>query len=203
MNVELVPTDSLVLDPENVRQHPQRSLDAITSSLTQFGQQKPIVVDQAGVVRAGNGTLLAARSLGWTEIAVVRSGLTPGDLEAYSLADNRSAELARWDYEGLSDALLRMQDSDPGRAAALGWSEAELVNLLATDWTPPSSPDADLGELQVASGDSSGDAAQAISVSFSATEVSLIEAVGRLLSPEEALPHSVVLMLLVKAKLAE
>jgi ParB-like chromosome segregation protein Spo0J len=57
----------LSLDPNNARKHSQRNLDAIAASLKQFGQRKPIVVHR-GVVLAGNGTVEAAKTLGWTEI---------------------------------------------------------------------------------------------------------------------------------------
>lgn len=61
----------LASDPANVRKHNEKNLDAIKASLTRFGQQKPIVIDKSGVVRAGNGTLAAAKALGWAEIDCV------------------------------------------------------------------------------------------------------------------------------------
>ena len=56
MKIETLPLSAVVPDPANVRQHDQRNLDAIRGSLARFGQQKPIVVDRNGVVRAGNGS---------------------------------------------------------------------------------------------------------------------------------------------------
>ena len=64
MLVERVPLDSITPDPANVRLHSDTNLDAIKGSLARFGQQKPIVVDQQGLVRAGNGTLLASSGEG-------------------------------------------------------------------------------------------------------------------------------------------
>lgn len=72
MKTETVSIDSLVFDPANVRKHPEKNLATIKASLLRFGQQKPIVVDANGVVRAGNGTLAAAKALGWKEIRIVR-----------------------------------------------------------------------------------------------------------------------------------
>ena len=110
MKVELVRIDDLVLDPNNARKHDDRNLKAIAGSLEAFGQRKPIVLHGQTVV-AGNGTLVAARSLGWSEIVVVR---VPGDwsadqVKAYALADNRSAELADWDEQVLSQQLRELQ----------------------------------------------------------------------------------------------
>lgn len=112
MKTELVAIDSLELDPQNVRKHSQKNLDTIASSLKMFGQRKPIVVHN-DVVIAGNGTLTAAKALGWTEIAIVR---TPKEWDAdtakaFALADNRSAELAEWDDEGLLEQLLDLSEN--------------------------------------------------------------------------------------------
>ena len=113
MKVELVAVDSLELDPNNARRHDKRNLDAIAGSLREFGQRKPIVVWRNRVV-AGNGTLVAARSLGWGEISVARC---PDDwdevrVKAFALADNRSAELAVWDEQVLTAQLKELELAD-------------------------------------------------------------------------------------------
>lgn len=110
MNVELVLIDDLELDPNNARRHSKKNLDAIAGSLREFGQRKPIVVWRNRVV-AGNGTLVAARSLGWREISVARC---PDDwdevqVKAFALADNRSAELAEWDEQVLTEQLRELE----------------------------------------------------------------------------------------------
>ena len=69
----LVPIDSLTADPANVRRHPDNNLDAIKASLKRFGQQKPIVVDSADIIRAGNGTWAAAKALGWKNIWIIKT----------------------------------------------------------------------------------------------------------------------------------
>lgn len=72
MQIEEVAIASLAFDPSNARKHSVKNLDAIKGSLAKFGQQKPIVISN-GVVVAGNGTLEAARSLGWESIRAVTS----------------------------------------------------------------------------------------------------------------------------------
>ena len=111
MKLETVPLGSLSLDPANVRKHGQKNLDAIKASLRKFGQQKPIVVDAKGIVLAGNGTLTAAKELGWTEIQIVRTALAGVDATAFAIADNRSAELAEWD-DNLSEVLAALKAED-------------------------------------------------------------------------------------------
>ena len=71
LDVRRVPLDSIHPDPANVRLHDERNLESIRGSLARFDQQKPVVVDHAGVIRAGNGTYLAAKALGWETIQVV------------------------------------------------------------------------------------------------------------------------------------
>ena len=111
MNIERRKISELKNDPANARKHSPRNLKAIRDSLNVFEQQKPIVVDSRGVVIAGNGTLQAARELGWEEIAVVVTDLDPAHAQAFGIADNRTAELAEWDTDVLGQ-LLEGMDSD-------------------------------------------------------------------------------------------
>jgi ParB-like chromosome segregation protein Spo0J len=137
MNIEQLPISSLSTDPANARKHPERNLDQIKASLRRFGQQKPIVVDTANVVRAGNGTLTAAKALGWTTIAAVRSDLTRTELTAYAIVDNRSAELAEWDTELLAAAFKDPEIGD------IGFDQSEIDKLL--DRLPEEPADLELG----------------------------------------------------------
>lgn len=123
MQVERLAISALVADPANARRHPQRNIDAIMASLVRFGQQKPIIVDDRNVVRAGNGTLTAAKALGWTHIDAVRSGLAGGELAAFAVVDNRTAELAEWDNQ-----LLLAVVGEAG-VGDLGFSRDELEQL--------------------------------------------------------------------------
>jgi ParB-like chromosome segregation protein Spo0J len=126
MKAEIVLIESLSFDPANVRKHPERNLATIKASLLRFGQQKPIVVDASGVVRAGNGTLAAAKALGWKEIAIVRSSLKGSDATAYAIADNRTAELAEWDNDALAQTLAALQIEDEALLEAAGFDASEL-----------------------------------------------------------------------------
>lgn len=113
MKIETVLIADLVLDPANARKHDDKNLKAIAGSLEQFGQRKPIVVWGKTVV-AGNGTLVAAKRLGWAEIQVVYvpESWTADRVKAYALADNRSAELAEWDEQVLASQLLELVEAE-------------------------------------------------------------------------------------------
>jgi ParB-like chromosome segregation protein Spo0J len=138
MKTELVKIETLVFDPANARKHGEKNLSAIKSSLQRFGQQKPIVVDANGVVRAGNGTLAAAKSLGWKEISIVRSPLSGSEATAYAIADNRTSELAEWDKDVLSQTLAALQIEDEELANATGFDDAEIAALAVPDFSPAS-----------------------------------------------------------------
>ena len=127
-----VPIASLVPDPDNARLHPERNMEAIKASLTKYGQVKPVVVRSATrVVVAGNGTMAAAKELGWDEIAATFVDMNEVEAAGYGLADNRTAELAAWDFEIMArlDKLLQEAGDQP-----VGLSQDELTALRA-DWS--------------------------------------------------------------------
>lgn len=121
----------LASDPANVRKHNEKNLDAIKASPTRFGQQKPIVIDKSGVVRAGNGTLAAAKALGWAEIDCVETELEGAEATAYAIADNRTAELAEWDEAALTAVLQSLEHEDAALLEAAGFDQRELDKLMA------------------------------------------------------------------------
>jgi ParB family transcriptional regulator, chromosome partitioning protein len=136
MKTERVPIDSVQFDPANVRRHGEKNLATIKASLARFGQQKPLVVDADGVVRAGNGTLAAAKALGWKEVTIVRTDLRGAEATAYAIADNRTAELAEWDDDALAQTLAALQIEDDDLAIATGFTVEEIAALAIPDFAP-------------------------------------------------------------------
>lgn len=137
----LRPLAALTPDPRNARKHPERSVQALAASLSQFGQRKPLVAQKQGdalVVRAGNGTLEAARALGWTHVAVLAYEDDDATARAFALADNRTAELSEWDEDLLAELLGEMG----GAAVDVGFSAEEIAEL-----TRPAAPKADPDEI--------------------------------------------------------
>jgi len=122
-----VPIDSVNPDPGNARERTPRNLETIKAALKRFGQQKPIVVDGDGVIRAGNGTWLAAKELGWPEIWIHRTTLTGAEAKAYAIADNRASDLSQFDEQALIATLAELGSELAGVA---GFDAAELAELL-------------------------------------------------------------------------
>lgn len=112
LEIKKVEIKDLTLDPTNARRHSARNLEVIANSLKDFGQRKPIVVTESGLVVAGNGTLEAAKTLGWDSIEVtyVPASWTPNQVKAFALVDNRAAELAEWDTSILAEQLIDLSN---------------------------------------------------------------------------------------------
>ncbi len=156
------PVDRLELDPRNARKHDEANLAAIAASLKRFGQRRPIVVNRVnGQIEAGNGTLLAARQLGWTHLAVVWVEDDPSSQTGFSLADNRTAELARWDQEMLQELLFEVGEQEAGLYDAL-----LLHDLLEVDMTSTAEEEPARKKGQAA-GDGEADAEQPVPESWS------------------------------------
>jgi ParB-like chromosome segregation protein Spo0J len=137
MELKTIELDKLQLDPENVRKHDKRSIEAIKQSLDSFGQRKPVVVTKANLVVTGNGTVEAARELGWTEIQVVEipADWTEDKIKAFAIADNRTSELSNWNTELLIDELFDLQLAD-WNPDIVGFTQDELDDLVEWQANP-------------------------------------------------------------------
>lgn len=127
------PIDTLTPHPRNAR---NGDTDVIVESLQANGQYRPIVVARGGVILAGNHTYAAAMELGWDTIAAVHLDLDPASPEAIRimLADNRTADMGRYDEALLLD-LLRALDGD---LEGTGYSDDDLNHLAEVlDTLPP------------------------------------------------------------------
>ena len=123
----VVPIDSIINDPQNARQHPERNKEAIKQSLTLYGQNQPIVVLRSNrKILAGNGRWECMKELGWTECAVTWEDYTDEEATGFSLADNRTAELAKWNTKVLSALQVLQKDTGHG---GIGWTLDELKVL--------------------------------------------------------------------------
>jgi len=161
---------------KNPRQN-DGAVDAVAASIREFGFRQPIVVDADGVIICGHTRFKAAQRLGLAKVPVhVATDLTPEQIRAYRIADNKTGELATWDMEllPLEIAELRGLDIDLG---LLGFDADELAKLLAGDAgvtegltdpdavpEPPDDPATQPGDLYILGnhrllcGDSSADA---------------------------------------------
>lgn len=128
------PLRDLAVDVDELKPlegNPRRGdVDAVARSLKKFGQRKPIVVRRDGTVIAGNHTLLAARKLGWPQIAAVRVDDDDATAKAYALADNRTSALGTFDESDLASMVAEVHAVDPELLLAASYDGEDLNALL-------------------------------------------------------------------------
>ena len=106
------PIGELTPDPRNARTHPKRQIEQLQASIREFGFTNPVLADPEGNLIAGHGRLIAARTIGMTEVPVIElPGLTEVQKRALRIADNKIALNAGWDLE-----ILQSELSELGRA---------------------------------------------------------------------------------------
>ncbi|MCG2684491.1 MAG: ParB N-terminal domain-containing protein [Planctomycetales bacterium] len=129
MHIEMRPITDIRPYENNPRQN-DAAVDAVAESIRQFGFRQPIVVDAEGVIICGHTRFKAAQKLGLTEVPVhVATDLTPEQIKAYRIADNKTADLAVWDYELLPIELADLQGMGID-LELLGFSQDDLAKLL-------------------------------------------------------------------------
>jgi DNA modification methylase len=130
MRIETWSLDRIRPYEKNARKIPQRAVDKVAASLQEYGWQQPIVVDKQGVIVVGHVRRLAALQLGWTEAPIhVADNLTPAQIRAYRLMDNRSHQEADWDLDLLGPELADLSELSFDLSLT-GFNVHELDSLL-------------------------------------------------------------------------
>jgi DNA modification methylase len=134
MHIESRPIDSIRPYENNPRLNDD-AVTAVAESIRQFNFRQPIVVDTEGVIVIGHTRWRAAKQLGLAEVPVhVADGLSPDQIRALRIADNKTAEIAEWDLDKLGIELKALDGSNLDLdLVALGFDQGELDRLLATD----------------------------------------------------------------------
>src|SRR6516165_2807110 len=132
MNIEMRPIASIRPYDNNPRLN-DAAVDAVAASIREFGFRQPLVVDEDGVIVVGHTRYKAALKLGLQTVPVhVATGLTPQQLKAYRIADNRTARLSGWDDEKLVLELVALQQAGFNMDLT-GFPADELMQLLQAD----------------------------------------------------------------------
>ena len=113
---------------ENNPRHNENAVAAVAASIKEFNFKVPLVIDTNGVVVAGHTRLLAARQLGLSAVpCIIADELTPEQIKAFRLADNKVGELAGWDFAKLEEELLEI--SNQFDMSAFGFDETEDIDI--------------------------------------------------------------------------
>jgi len=132
MHVELRNVADIKPYPHNPRRN-DHAVAAVAASIREFGFRQPLVVDADGVIVVGEARYKAAVHLGLKEVPVhVARGLSPAQLRAYRITDNKLAELADWDDTLLVQELAALQEMDFD-LNVVGFSAEELQELFQAE----------------------------------------------------------------------
>lgn len=124
------------------------AVDAVAESIRQCGYVAPIIVDEDGVILAGHTRYKALRKLGHTEAEViVKEGLTEEQKKKYRLLDNKTNELASWDFELLAQELEGLDFGDLDLDWGIDMEEAPEVAEDNYEVAPPEEPKSKPGDI--------------------------------------------------------
>lgn len=119
---------SYLVEYENNPRNNDSAVEAVAASIREFGFKVPIIVDKSNVIIAGHTRLKAARLLGLETVpCIVADDLTPEQIKAFRLADNKVGELAGWDFAKLEEELAGI--SGAFDMTAFGFSEPHDVDI--------------------------------------------------------------------------
>jgi DNA modification methylase len=134
VQIEMIPIDEVREYEDNPRVN-EPAIDGVAVSIKQFGFKVPVIVDGDNVLVAGHTRVRAARKLGLTEVPAVRADdLTPEQVRAFRIADNKLHELSSWNIDLLTVELAELKSLDVD-LGTLGFSGDELAKLFGNDVT--------------------------------------------------------------------
>lgn len=130
MNVQEISVSELIPYENNPRNN-LGAVDAVAESIRNFGFKVPIVIDSENVIVCGHTRLMAAKKLGLDKVpCIVADDLTDEQIKAFRLADNKTAELAEWDFSKLEAELAELADIDMSQ---FGFEELETESIELDD----------------------------------------------------------------------
>lgn len=150
--VTYMDVDSLIPYANNPRLN-DNAVDAVAASIKEFGFKVPIVVDGENVIINGHTRLKAAHKLGLKQVPViVADDLTPEQVKAFRLADNKTSELAEWDMAKLGIELEGIGEIDMGEFGFdidFGGIDLSDMNIEGDDYEQelPAEPKSKTGEI--------------------------------------------------------
>lgn len=127
--VHYLAVDEVRESPRNPRKIPPRAVELVAESINRFGWKQPIVVDRDRTLIVGHTRHRAARLLGLDRVPVIiADDLTPAEVDAYRVGDNRSHDFTTWDLPALTELLEELSE-DFGDVLGLADWEAVAADL--------------------------------------------------------------------------
>lgn len=111
MNITNISVDIIHPYDKNNRTHPRKQLDMLTESIKEFWFKNPIIIDKNNVIIAWHGRYLAALELGMATVpCIIADDLTPLQVQAYRLLDNRIGDFGEYDIDNIIEELRQVGD---------------------------------------------------------------------------------------------
>ena len=130
MQIEIADINSIKPYENNPRKLSDTAIEKVAMSLKEYGFRQPIVVDKDRVIVAGHTRFRASKKLGLKNVPIsIIDNLTEEQINAYRIADNRTAEESEWDNELLKMEIKELEAQD-FKLDLLGFNDEQLNNIL-------------------------------------------------------------------------
>ena len=144
--IELLPISEILPYAKNPRKN-EKSVKFVKESIRQFGFKVPIIIDSKREIVCGHTRLLAAKSLGLSEVpCIVADDLTDEQIKAFRLADNKVGEFSDWDLDLLNNELSEIAEIDMGDFG-FDLSEVEEKEVVEDEVPEEAEPVCNKGEV--------------------------------------------------------
>jgi DNA modification methylase len=130
MKIEIADINTIKPYENNPRKLKDLAIEKVAMSLKEYGFRQPIVVDKDRIIVVGHTRFRASKKLGFKEVPItIADNLTPEQINAYRIADNRTAEESEWDNELLKMEIKDLEAKD-FKLDLLGFNEDQLNDML-------------------------------------------------------------------------
>ena len=130
MKIEIADINSITPYENNPRKLSDKAIETVAMSLKEYGFRQPIVVDKDRIIVVGHTRFRASKKLNFKEVPItIADNLTPEQINAYRIADNRTSEESEWDNELLKMELKELDLKD-FNLELTGFNEDQLNDIL-------------------------------------------------------------------------
>lgn len=134
LKVTYISIDELKENPNNARTHSEKQIHKIAKSIEKLGFNNPVLIDQNNMIIAGHGRTRAAKLLGIKRVPAISLDLiTPEQVRAYIIADNKLAEEAGWDNEILKIELQHLMKIEVDFDATITGFDIPQIDIIIND----------------------------------------------------------------------
>jgi DNA modification methylase len=132
LEIKYLPIEGIKPYEKNPRKN-KKAVEIVKKSIKAFGFKNPIIIDKDNVIIAGHTRLEASKELDYKEVPIIYAeDLTPEQVNAFRIMDNKSQEYAAWDYELLQEELKSLKDVNFDLDLT-GFTEANLNRIMKAE----------------------------------------------------------------------